>query len=272
MTVRWTNDVAEYLDRVESFLCASPVEHNVLLTSAHRCVAEPVTRALWLWVESEARVVAAGQLVPPWQLYVSLGSYSAMSDLSTALHGLRPELSGVGGMRTEAEAFAHRWRELTGRAAVSAMAQGVYVADEVRHPVGVPGRLRLAEVVEAPLVQAWSIGFSAEVGSDHAPRQDVRPWIEQGQVFMWEVAGQGVSVAKANPGYGGVSRVSLVYTPPEHRRLGYAGACVAGVTGVQLEAGLRCMLYTDLANPTSNGVYQRVGYRQVCEAVNLSFG
>jgi len=272
MTVRWTNDVAEYLERVESFLCASPVKHSVLLTSAHRCVAEPVTGALWLWVESEGQVVAAGQLIPPWRAYVSLGTYSAMIDLSTALHELRPELSGVGGMRTAAEAFAHRWRELTRREAVAAMEQGVYVADEVRHPAGVPGRLRLAEAVEAPLVQAWSGGFSAEVGSDHAPRQDVRPWIEQGQVFMWEVAGRGVSVAKANPGYGGVCRVSLVYTPPEHRRRGYAGACVAGVTARQLEAGLRCMLYTDLANPTSNAVYRRVGYRQVSEAVNLTFG
>jgi len=270
MTVRWSNDVAEYLERVETFLCASPVEHSVLLTSAHRCAGGPVEGQLWLWVEADGAVVAVAQQVPPWQAYVSVGSNSAMGDLAKALRGFRPELGGVGGMRPAAEAFARRWRELTGRETATAMTQGVYVANEVRHPTGIPGRMRLGEAADVPLIQAWSDGFSAELGG-HAPRLDVGPWIEHRRVFIWEVDAQEVSVAMAHQGYGGVARVSMVYTPPEHRRRGYAGAVVAGVTARQLEAGLRCMLYTDLANPTSNGVYQRVGYRQMCEAVDVRF-
>lgn len=66
---------------------------------------------------------------------------------------------------------------------------------------------------------------------------------------------------------GGVSRVQLVYTPPENRKRGYASACVASLTARELATpGRTCMLNTDLANPTSNGIYQAIGYRRVGEA------
>ena len=70
-------------------------------------------------------------------------------------------------------------------------------------------------------------------------------------------------------GNGGVSRVQLVFTPPELRGHGFASACVAVVTARELAAGRTPMLYTDLANPTSNAIYQRIGYRWVTEAVSL---
>jgi predicted GNAT family acetyltransferase len=61
-------------------------------------------------------------------------------------------------------------------------------------------------------------------------------------------------------------RVSFVYTPPEFRRLGYAAACVASLTQQLLDEGQSfCCLYADLANPTSNGIYQRMGYRPICD-------
>ena len=71
---------------------------------------------------------------------------------------------------------------------------------------------------------------------------------------------------------GGVSRVQLVYTPPENRKRGYASACVASLTARELAVpGRTCMLNTDLANPTSNGIYQAIGYRRVGEAEELRF-
>jgi RimJ/RimL family protein N-acetyltransferase len=43
-------------------------------------------------------------------------------------------------------------------------------------------------------------------------------------------------------------------------------------TGRFLDAGLRAaVLYTDLANPVSNALYQRLGYRPVEDRVMLSF-
>jgi predicted GNAT family acetyltransferase len=77
-------------------------------------------------------------------------------------------------------------------------------------------------------------------------------------------------------GFGGKTpsgmRVSWVYTPPEQRGHGYASALVAALTEQLLAAGNRCcFLYTDLANPTSNGIYQRIGYQPVCDAGHYTF-
>jgi len=272
VTVHLTREPAAYLRRAGAFLTAHPVEHSVLLTSAHRYAGEPPGDALWLWAERKGSVVAAAQHTPPRGAYVSLVPEDAMPDMVRALHQARPALPGVGGMRRDAEAFGHEWSRLSGRPVSTAMAQGVFVADTVRIPSGVDGELRQATPADLGVVQSWSDAFSAELGESHAPRQDMQPRINAGETYLWQVAGRPVALAAASQPYGGVSRVSLVYTPLEHRRRGYAAACVAAVTARTLASGHRCMLYTDLANPTSNGVYLRVGYRRVGEAVDLRFG
>jgi predicted GNAT family acetyltransferase len=60
------------------------------------------------------------------------------------------------------------------------------------------------------------------------------------------------------------TRIGYVYTPPEARRRGYASALVAEVSQTMLERGCDfCVLYTDMSNPTSNGIYQTIGYRLI---------
>ncbi|NEA23957.1 GNAT family N-acetyltransferase, partial [Actinomadura bangladeshensis] len=62
------------------------------------------------------------------------------------------------------------------------------------------------------------------------------------------------------------------YTPAEHRRRGYGAAVTAAATTGALDAGADdVVLFTDLANPTSNGVYRRIGYRPVQDRVILVF-
>ncbi len=69
----------------------------------------------------------------------------------------------------------------------------------------------------------------------------------------------------------GVERIGPVYTPPDRRGRGYASAVVAGVSRSALDAGHRCILYTDLENPTSNAIYRAIGYRAVAEALQYRF-
>jgi predicted GNAT family acetyltransferase len=68
-----------------------------------------------------------------------------------------------------------------------------------------------------------------------------------------------------------VTRVQAVYTPPDRRRRGYAGATVGAISRASLDRGLRCVLYTDLSNPVSNSVYRRLGYRAVTEVIRYVF-
>ena len=96
--------------------------------------------------------------------------------------------------------------------------------------------------------------------------------IAAGLLFVWEVDGAVVSMAAVTVAQDGVSRVGLVFTPAENRKRGFASVCVASLTARELATpGRTRMLYTDLANPTSNSIYQQVGYRRVGDAVELSF-
>jgi predicted GNAT family acetyltransferase len=67
-------------------------------------------------------------------------------------------------------------------------------------------------------------------------------------------------------------RIGMVYTPPEYRRKGYATACVAALSQHLLDSGCRYVcLYTDLTNPTSNHIYQTIGYRPVVDSDEYGF-
>jgi predicted GNAT family acetyltransferase len=68
-------------------------------------------------------------------------------------------------------------------------------------------------------------------------------------------------------------RIGPVYTPREHRGRGYATALVAELSTAMLARGYRaCFLYTDLSNPISNAIYERIGYQRVADAVEIRFG
>lgn len=273
--IGWTRDPREYLPVVESFLRQRPVEHSVLWNAATVKAQGPVDEAnMWLWVR-DGDVQAAAHHTPPYGAYVSTGPDAAMVALAEALRSLRPELPGVGGMRPAADAFARGWCSTAAPGQTPAAhllgEQGVFVAGDVNHPHGVPGGLRLACAEDLPLLRSWAEAFADETSSP-TERDGVDRRIAAGLLFVWQAAEGPVSMAAVTAPRGGVSRVQLVYTPPELRGHGYASACVAALTAQQLAIpGRQCMLYTDLANPTSNGIYQAIGYRRVADAVTYRF-
>jgi hypothetical protein len=271
----YTTDVDEYLDRVGAFLRRRPVEHSVLLSTATTRVGDEIAGEasnLWLWVENDKKVVAAAQLTPPFGAYVSTGPAEAMRELARTLWPLRSGLPGVAGLDNSPREFADEWLQLGGPQATPAMGQGLYVANAVNIPSGIAGRLRLATDNDASLLRDWSDRFWAEAGARASGHDEVGPRIAAGLLFVWEVDGAVVSMAAVTVAQGGVSRVGLVFTPTENRKHGFASVCVASLTARELATpGRTCTLYTDLANPTSNSIYQQVGYRRVGDAVELSF-
>jgi predicted GNAT family acetyltransferase len=139
----------------------------------------------------------------------------------------------------------------------------------------VPGHLRSARNDEVDLMADWIFNFSvdAHVPADAAEARASAEWrIGSGDMFVWEVDAQPVSLAvKSRPSSHGIT-VGLVYTPCALRNRGYASACVAALSQQLLDAGWEfCSLYTDLANPTSNSIYQRIGYRPVCDSNEYDF-
>ena len=139
----------------------------------------------------------------------------------------------------------------------------MHMAHQIVDPPHPPaGRLRLAERSERSLMIEWWKAFAAEAdslgGANAAGNVDAK--YDHDGLLVWDDDGP-VSVVGINPPVGGVVRIGPVYTPPELRRRGYAGMAVAETSRRALADGARtCMLFTDLANPTSNKIYAEVGY------------
>ena len=165
------------------------------------------------------------------------------------------------------------WSRRTGATVSAVRRQGVYALRELVPPPPPAGEARTADEADRDLVFTWQCDFADELDLQPAPRRtttDAR--VTGGDITLWTVDGVPVSLA----GIGGRTprgaRVGPVYTPPEHRRKGYAAAVTAAVTRRCLDEGAeRCFLYTDLDNPTSNAIYQRLGYEWVTESREVTF-
>lgn len=178
-----------------------------------------------------------------------------------------PKLQGVLGPVASVEAFAaasgRQWRE--------GMAQGIYECLQVIPPPAVPGARRVTAGSDRSLLAVWIRDFVREAGGENPTMEEATAsadrHIASGGTSFWVVDGEPVSYAGAYNFTPNGVRVGPVYTPPAHRRRGYAAALVAEVTQRELDSGRAfAYLYTNLRNPTSNALYQRLGYRRVAEA------
>jgi predicted GNAT family acetyltransferase len=121
---------------------------------------------------------------------------------------------------------------------------------------------------------AWFTAFEAETGEpggDAAARVDER--LSHDGLHVWEAPdGAAAAMAATSRLVVGMMRVSAVYTPPERRRQGLAAAVTAAASRSALDAGATdVLLFTDLANPTTNRIYQQIGYGPVEDRVSLRF-
>lgn len=179
-------------------------------------------------------------------------------------------LPGVLGPADAARAFADLWAERHGVRARLAVSQRIYRCAAVDPPTVVAGKLRPVTRTDRPLVVAWLNAFHEEAlpGQPFDAEAAVDRWLDSPirALYLWEVEGQPVTMAGAAGPTPNSVRVVAVYTPVEQRRRGYASAAVAELTQRLLDEGREfCTLYTDLSNPTSNKIYQRIGYRPVID-------
>jgi predicted GNAT family acetyltransferase len=277
MRCETTADPGAFLARVEDFLLRDPVAHNVLVTNVRArrdgSVADPTPATYAVVLDGEGAVVGAAMRTPPHAVALSTMPVAAVGPLVEALAAACPDAAGVTGMVAEAEAFARAWSGRTGSTLSVERRERLYRLDAVTVPPAPPGDWRPAQPADRDLLVEWSDAFEAEVGL--GPRrsvaQDVEWRIAEGRVFFW-VDGTPASYAAMSRPAGGVVRIGPVYTPPERRRRGYAGALVAAVSQRALDGGAaHCCLYTDLANPTSNSIYMAVGYRPVADVTAYGF-
>ena len=270
-----TDDWETYLTATDAFLRADPVANTAALSAVEPLRTARADRfeepSLFGWWSGPSGVDGAFLLMGAHPLLLSAMPERRAEILAETL--TRPTLPGVTGEAAAAHAFAAVWRRRTGEVASVAMRQRLYRLDGLEPPPAVAGKPRMAETADLPLVLAWFTGFEHEAGSPGADASRLaEDRLTYGEVLLWEVDGEPVSVAARTRTVAGMSRIGPVYTPPAHRRKGYGAAVTAELTRTTLAAGAsHLVLFTDLANPTSNAVYQRIGYRPVSDRLVLSF-
>lgn len=262
-----------FLALAEPFLLRAEVEHHFFLSlrGLRPMFGDPSYLAA---IEHGGQVVSCALRTPPFKLVITRGPAEAYDLLAGDLATLYAELPAVLGPEPAVDHFARAWARRSGQRSRYGMRQGLFEARSViPPPAPPPGIMRKATDADLPILVAWAAAFHAETHPTEpaATEQDVRARIRPGSVVLWD-DGQAVSMA----GWAGRTargvRVNFVYTPPEHRRRGYASACVATLTQQLLDEGQTfCCLYTDLSNPTSNAIYQAIGYRPVCELSDIVF-
>jgi len=268
-----------FLTAVEPTLMADEAKNNLILGIAGQVAvgrSYGEGQPYFLSVHDEDRVVAAAIRTPPYNviLYCDPDRRDALERIADHLLDEGEQLPGAHGTVDVVGAFAETWTARTGRAARVSMSQRVYCLTEVTAPVDVPGRMRWAEEQDVPTLAKWFLGFIQEAVPEDPPADpeaNVRRFMSRGALGVWETD-HIVSMAGSSRGSKNGSTVSAVYTPRENRGKGYASACVAALSQAMLDAGSAfCTLYTDLSNPTSNKIYQNVGYQPVADFAMYEF-
>ncbi|MEK2495477.1 GNAT family N-acetyltransferase [Kitasatospora purpeofusca] len=287
----WTisSSLDDFRARAGGFLAAHPAANTVLLTIADRLAArgphyygDGVPVFGWWRAEPDGPVAGAFLRTPPFALRLGLMPEPAAAELATELAGARVEapdgaaaLTGVAGGAAATLAFGAAWVAATGTTSTVRTNERLYRLGEPTDPPRPPsGRSRLAGAADRELLIRWFTEFAEAVDiriPDVATVVDDRT--AAGQLHLWEDGGRPVAVAGASAVIAGMSRIGPVYTPADARGRGYASGVTAAASVAALDLGAgEVLLYTDLANPTSNSIYQQIGYRPVEDCVELAFG
>jgi predicted GNAT family acetyltransferase len=273
------DDAAEFLRAAGPLLLPNEARENLIFGIAGSIVTDPGRYAearFWI-VDDGDDPVAAAMRTPPFNLVLAKPRDDGALDALAA--GITDELPGIVGGRPEVDRFVRLWSERHEITPRMQRRQGIYALETVQPLPPAPGDARKATHDDRPLLLEWSQAFGEEVLEEDDPGRveavamvDHRLGTDDGGFLLWEDGGEPVSAA----GWGGPTpngiRIGPVYTPPDLRGRGYATALTAELSQRLLDQGRRfCFLFTDLANPTSNAIYERIGYVRVAESAMVAF-
>jgi len=277
MTWHSSGDVDAFLTHAGDFLLQAPARNIIMLSVARRLqlqgpqsFSSQPSRFGW-WTADDKTVTGAYLQTPPRPLLLSPSMpVPAVTALADQLAD--DALTGVGSTATTATGFADRYLARVGRTSTIAMRLRQYELGELVPPT-VAGRARIANAADLPLLRAWHGAFYDEATEDRGNIDSaIAGKLAYGGLTLWEVDDVPVSMAGGGRSHAGVVSIGPVYTPPAHRRCGYGAAVTAADSKAALVAGATTVvLYTDLANPTSNSIYQKIGYRPLEDRVSLKF-
>lgn len=284
MRLEYFSDAGAFAQQAQPFLLQHEAENSAALGILDRLAQNPLTFSnsppLLALLHDDQQIAAAVLMTPPHNIVLPVMDLAVVQPLAQALFADSISIPGAIGPNEVAEAFAAAWCALSGQHFEVHLRERVFELTTLIPPAPTSGHFRWAASADRALLVEWGMAFEREaLGVAEPDRANFELWADQmidrtdyRGLGIWEDAGRMVSYA----GYRGRTphgvRVAPVYTPPALRGRGYASACTAALSQFLLASGhQRCFLNTDLANPTSNKIYQAIGYRPVGDALELRF-
>ncbi|MDR2994172.1 MAG: GNAT family N-acetyltransferase [Bacillus cereus] len=259
-----------FKEDVTPFLEKNEQENNLIL-GVLQMVQEPIfmgiakqgedIKVVFLQTEEKKQIIVATSEITEEDIV----------ELAKLLTKVYPDIPGLIGNKIVVQKLAEEIAAIENKKTNVVMEQGVYVLQQVKKKWNEEGVFREITIDELPLIEKWIYQFCEDVKlptTKEEVKQTAHTLITNNRLFGLEVDGKLVSVAaKTRPTTNNIT-VNFVYTSKEARKKGYASNCVAALSQRMLDEGYKTTtLYTDLANPTSNKIYQEIGYEQIAESV-----
>ncbi len=270
-------DASAFLAAAGPFLAEREALHNLPLAIAARCASDPSVHPgpnYFAEVADGRGIAGIAMMTAPYRLQFYAPPAAAEAVAADLADGGFP-VPGVHGPDPSARAFAAAWCGPRGLRPSGERRMRAFALSAVTDPPAPPGRMRRAGPGDGAVVASFYRGFFEETGSAHggaSPEDLGLRAIREGRLRLWEDDGGPVCQAVDGGSTPRGRRVGAVYSPPGLRRRGYATALVAALSRELLEGGASfCFLFTDLANPVSNSIYPKIGYRPVADFAEIDF-
>jgi predicted GNAT family acetyltransferase len=270
------NDIDDFLSTTQPILELEEAANNVMLGSCLRLKKRlsPKDPAPFLATvkDSHDKIALIAVMTIPLRVIVydtpTSDTYEALEILANHVFRFEPNLSTVMAKPKVSRKFAEMFSKISGKKLQIQFEHRAFELQDVIHPTITQGHLEQATPEDLELVTQWNYSFVKEaLYEDDLPRarESAKRKIREKEIYLW-IVGKPVSMAGSARPTENVIAVNTVYTPPENRGNGYASACVATLSQKLLDSGYKsCVLFTDLANPTSNKIYQNIGYKPVAD-------
>lgn len=259
----------------EAFLGQDPIRNNIALGTLVRLRSQPGwSGGTIILAQDDSSITAYAHCIAPYPLVLAQSRPEILTLMAQELRQIGLKLPGLHGSKEAVEGFLQGWPALRDRIK-KREAQGLYRLDQVIHPPATGAAFGLASSDEVPTLIAWHKAFAEETGdlalAEPELQRLVEARIQSSDLFVLRREGALLSMASATRTSGSGRALSFIYTPPDSRGRGYAGELTALASEHILRSGFTfCCLFTQLSNPTSNRIYQAVGYRWVDEYTLLT--
>jgi uncharacterized protein len=269
MRVRRFTDPQAFNELIAVVLASQERENNLLLGIVRNLVEKPDAASHMVAVAAGTETVCAAVMTPPFNLVLSTGPASAVQALIDHLDEAAIRLPGVVSVAAMADAFASAWRRRDGTKVDLGIDMRLYALGTLPLVPPAPGALQAAAIADVPLLVEWSNAFFAEANMTAAERDffiaRLDEMIARPRLWLWTLEGRPVCMVAHSETTPRTARIGPVYTPAPLRGRGYATAAVAELSRRLLAGGRTwCLLFADVANATSTGIYRRLGYQEVC--------